>query len=713
MKTNVIHIIISAAVLATAPAAYARQLTPEEALEAATGTQGASAMRTPARQMRLAATYSREGINTIYAFNRDGDGFMLVAADDVSVPILAYSDTGTFPAGELAPNLAAWLDVYSAQIAAAAASGRQVKAATALIGRTDVTPMLKTTWNQDAPFNNQAPMLYGRRSVTGCVATAAAQLLNYYRWPDCGEGTTWYRWNNGGKTLSYNFAAHPFDWDNMLDSYPDGGVGATAAQLDAVAILMYACGMASQMDYSPDASGASDFQLAQGLINNLKYDKSLIWASRDYYPLDVWTGMIYDEISTSHPVMYCGATANNEGHAFVLDGYSSSDGYFHVNWGWGGISDGYFAITTLSPDVQGIGGADAGFAYSQSALLGLRKATSDSAYVPQFCIDGGFFANEAEINRRSSYYINFSDKTGVYSFSLTDVKATFALKLTSTTSSQVQYVGWANGDGITFAPLNGIADFGAIAFLVDGFPKTGTWRVEPVIQVDNKTYPIHVRAGAQQHLTVTCTSSSLKFAQEKMNYVLECKSIDLAPSYTAGVEAIVPAALRNTGNTESGLLKVLLGFFYNNSQQAVLATVDNIGAGSDATIVFTGTIPADVPNGSYPLLMQYQNIDGQTLNIDLDGATIRVGGYDGISEAQTASAAATAYPNPTADHVTFSAPAPIQCATLWRTDGTLVSTTQGDSTPSLTVSLDGILPGIYIATLSTERGVETLRIIKK
>jgi len=704
------HITLLALAAAATFAATARQLTPDEALAAAAGP-ASRVMRAPAAQMRLAATYSHDGLNTIYAFDRDGSdaGFVLVAADDVSVPVLGYSDSGDFRADAMPANLSAWLESYSAQIAAAAASGQRVGVAALRGSRADVAPILTTRWNQDAPYNNQVPLLNDRRCVTGCVATAAAQVLNHYRWPDCGTGTASYKWETGKKTLTYDFSAHPFDWDNMLDTYPNGGNDATAAQRDAVATLMYACGMASAMEYDPVGSGTSDFELGQGLINHLKYDKSLWCIWRDYHPVDEWVDMIYGEISAGYPVLYCGSTQSGAGHAFVLDGYNSADGYFHVNWGWGGLSDGYFAITTLNPESQGIGGASDGFAYSQSALIGLRKAEAGSDYKPYFVLDAALKPTKMTVDRWSEYWVTFneSEEEALYNLSLTKISAKIGLKLTSTAGSQVRYM-WMTSEPMGFDPLSGL---NAIPFSAEAFPLSGTWRIDPVVQVGDKTYPVYVRASEPQYLTVTCTSSNLTFTQPTVDYALVCDQLDLAPAYTAGEDVSISALLRNTGNTDTGLITASLRFAFNN-RWAMFAATENIGANSETPVTFTGKLSADVPDGDYPLQMVYTDINGNWLTVDL-GVKMHIGAYDGINDAAADVAGTSAWPNPATDHVTVAAGAPIRSIALWSAAGAEVLTADGNGTCSATLNLGGIAPGIYIARIATDAGIETLRIIKK
>ena len=202
--------------------ATARQLTPDEALAALRGNS--EAMRAPAaaglQQYTLRSTITDGDLATVYIFSRGADGgYAVVSADDIATPLLGYSDSGSLDADNLPPAMSAWLEGYSRLIAYAARTGARVSAAPAPASRPDVAPILTTTWNQDSPYNDLCPTYGNQRCVTGCAATAIAQVLNSYRWPETGQGTDSYKWETGNRTITYNFGNTTFDWDNMLDSY--------------------------------------------------------------------------------------------------------------------------------------------------------------------------------------------------------------------------------------------------------------------------------------------------------------------------------------------------------------------------------------------------------------------------------------------------------------------------------------------------------------
>lgn len=203
--------------------------------------------------------------------------------------------------------------------------------------------------------------------MTGCVATAMAQVMNYHQWPKQGTGSHTYTTATHGLNVGWNFEMTTFDWDNMLDDYV---FDESAEAENAVATLMAAVGVAVEMNYTPNASGALSSAVAPAMRDYFSYDDAITYRRRDWYGLMEWEDMIYDEIVNVGPVYYDGANSGS-GHAFVCDGYSS-DGYFHFNWGWGGISDGYFRLTALDPASQGIGGSTSGYNWSQGILTGAQ-----------------------------------------------------------------------------------------------------------------------------------------------------------------------------------------------------------------------------------------------------------------------------------------------------------------------------------------------------
>ena len=364
---------------AIAMAASAAPVTPQEAL-----TRASLDSRAP-RAVRSAVTASptlvktmtsSSGAPAVYLFSTKADGFVMLPADDTCLPVLAYGDSHLTAATELPANVAWWLSEYSRQIEYAA-SRQQFTAVTAspaaaAASRAAIAPMVSSKWNQDAPYNSQCPTVSNRQAVTGCLATAMAQIMYYHKYPAAGTGSISYT-DAYRNTYSMDFGT--FDWADMLDTYTYTGSTAdfTAAQGNAVAFLMKSCGYASKMNYSPYGSGATTPDGVTALKTYFGYNPSLYAADRTYYGIDDWEALIYDNLAECGPVLYTGANfEGNEGHAFVCDGYSS-DGFFHFNWGWGGMCDGYFRLTALNPDAVGIGGGSGlGFNFYQDAILGIQ-----------------------------------------------------------------------------------------------------------------------------------------------------------------------------------------------------------------------------------------------------------------------------------------------------------------------------------------------------
>ena len=312
-----------------------------------------------------------------YVFNADNQkGFVVVSGDDRTAPILGYADSGEITEEAMPANMRAWLEGYAEQMKWMDEHGynntatRHAQARRAI--RNPIGPLLTTKWNQDAPYNLLCPTYNGEQTVTGCVATAMAQMMYYHQMP---AKTTKQIPAYRTETNYLSIAAIPvttFDWANMKDTYASSTDQTNAAN-KAVATLMKCVGAAVEMDYDipPGGSGASSTAIPTALINYFGYDKDIKQADRNDYTYAEWVDMIYNELSRG-PVVYCGQSMGG-GHAFVCDGYAEDD-FFHINWGWGGSSDGYFKLSVLSPENQGIGGSstDDGFSFMQDALINVR-----------------------------------------------------------------------------------------------------------------------------------------------------------------------------------------------------------------------------------------------------------------------------------------------------------------------------------------------------
>ena len=326
------------------------------------------------KQVRRAAAV---GDNQFYVFNAEGqNGFVIVSADDRTTPVLGYADKGSLEMNKLPVNARRWLEGYAEEIKAL---GEDVQANThprRVIGA-PVAPLLTCHWDQGAPYNLQCPIDGEYNSVTGCVATAMAQVMYYHKWPQSAT-TAIPAYTTSTKKLNLSeLPATTFKWDQMKDSYSYDETGAAA---DAVAELMRYCGQAVRMDYTSNESGASVG--AAHLINYFGYSKTAQNMNRSYYTTTEWEAMIYKELSNARPVLYSGNSGSG-GHQFVIDGYDDK-GLFHVNWGWGGYADGHFVLSVLNPDGRGIGGGSSSNGYTrwQDAIIGVQPDHGEPAAKP-------------------------------------------------------------------------------------------------------------------------------------------------------------------------------------------------------------------------------------------------------------------------------------------------------------------------------------------
>ena len=409
--------------------AQAEQISPEAAAEiAASFVNARPALRKAhkasqtASNMRLAHTRKKAASdeNAFYVFNRaDNAGFIIVSADDrTAEDVLGYSDGGAdFNEATINPNLRFWLNRYAEEISAiqdndeAALQPRKAKQVTA------IAPLLKNangveiTWYQEAPYNNYCPIDQrdNTRSLTGCVATATSAIMYKWRYPAQGTGTRSYTWKDCKNsscssytniTVTSNFDTVTFDWDNLLPAYE--GVSATAAQENAVASLMYNVGVAAKMQYGGDAnegSGAWTDDMAYGLQNYFGYefDKFItMYTQADYgtaavtpveygVTRDQFTSYFNADLEAGRPILMGGEDTNGGGHEFVCDGRDANN-KFHINWGWEGSGNGYFAITALKPT-----GSTYNFSTNLDALIGLRPAAQGPDVNVTWMADGQLF----------------------------------------------------------------------------------------------------------------------------------------------------------------------------------------------------------------------------------------------------------------------------------------------------------------------------------
>lgn len=392
----------------------------------------------PSKRMVRKST-SNEAENQYYVYeNANGEGWVLIAANDVVRPVLAYSETGHFRTENMPSNVRKWLGKYDHYIARLEADsvvagdetraqwGALRKSPRAAVTHTPVVgPLIKTQWDQDEPYYNKCPGTGTDKAYTGCVATAMAQVMNYWQWPENGFGSKSYlpldpnqpyiwNWPNYSSrytdTIKADFEHTTYNWSAMRNTYSNTPF-IPAASRDAVATLMFHCGVATEMMYGNADDGGSgtytqnmhdwtwglpESEQLGGCAQNalwyyFGYKKSITAYMRDGYTEvyhrqtrviyeswtdEDWTAMIKAELDEKRPILYGGASSEG-GHSFICDGYDE-EGYFHFNWGWSGTGDGYYLLSNLNPGKGGAGGGNYNFSEDQDVLIGIEPDRADT-----------------------------------------------------------------------------------------------------------------------------------------------------------------------------------------------------------------------------------------------------------------------------------------------------------------------------------------------
>ena len=353
----------------------AKRITQWQAQQQAYSFWGKQMPQKAKAKSRAATTASPS--DAYYVFNNDAGGFVIIAGDDAVTPVLGYTSTGSFDAENLPDGLKDLLKSYERQIAALGDNyvANQTATRAAFTGEN----LLNTAkWNQGNPFNKYTPNNY----VTGCVATAGAIVMKHHGYPAKGTGSHSYTWN--GKTWTANFE-HDYDWANMPAKYD----GTNDAAFDGVARLMADLGVAVEMQYNKDGSGAYIGNLVTALQKYYGYSKLSHLMAIEDVGAEAWNSRLREEIDANRPVLYAASDPAAGGHAFVIDGYK--DESFSVNWGWGGYCDGFYKIGALNPESAGKPTGDK-YNVSQSAVFGMEPSDGTEK------ISGmGFLTNVGEL----------------------------------------------------------------------------------------------------------------------------------------------------------------------------------------------------------------------------------------------------------------------------------------------------------------------------
>ena len=414
------------------------------------------------KQFGETKAFARSGgiteVEPFYIFNVENKGgFVIISGDDRMPDILGYSDHGSLDL-QTAPCNVKWLLGYYKKVANSLTE-QPNKVKTRSIDRSSmsfISPLITTTWDQGTPYNDLCPVYNGHRCITGCVATAMAQVIYYNRWP---QGAT-------NKVEAYTsqplgiempeLDPTEFAWDNMTNA-------------DISRLMLY-CGQSVKMEYGVDGSGANPMMIAPALINVFGYSQTTHQVYRNSYQDDDWELLLYKELSEGRPIIYDGQGSGG-GHEFVCDGYDGN-GRFHFNWGWSGSEDGFFALTNLNP-----GGSD--YTSDQTATISIQPPTGNVVNRPKAVVKEVYYGGSRIVSRQASG-----------SFTDINLSSTLVSDLSESMSLQIGY-GLYDSDGLQQVLYEESHTFPVgeeyrmdATFAIPSTISDGTYRVVPICRTD-------------------------------------------------------------------------------------------------------------------------------------------------------------------------------------------------------------------------------------
>ena len=363
-----------------------------------------------------------------YVFNREGGGFVIISGEDSAVPILGFSETGSFQTEGMPENIRHWFDSYTAQINYLRNTGEQQRSSGAALWERAAREGIRSysvvkriatpSWGQGSPFNNLCPNVDGDRSVTGCVCTALCEVMFYHKWPLTTKGDllpdySYTTDKNNTQTITGHNLSTSYDWSKMKTSYKGSY---TTEEATAIATLMHDVGVMLESSYNPTGTGAYAESIPTAVIHYMDYDSSAYLAYREEFSNKEWCDLIRNDIDAGLPVIY-GGDGDGGGHEFVVDGYATED-FFYVNWGWTGTDNGYFKISSFMLD------KDYDFRFNISAVFGLKKNAGgkpverllyyvDNSYKGGITLSSGSFTKGKTVTVSVNNLCNYGEGTFV------------------------------------------------------------------------------------------------------------------------------------------------------------------------------------------------------------------------------------------------------------------------------------------------------------
>ena len=635
MRTKLLFIL--ALLLTAGMEAWAQHVTPEQAKEKASQFLKANYARTGGKRSAPAAS----ALKTAVVFNAKDtsgqpylyavtdtrqSGFVLVSGDERFNAVLGYSDDGTFDEQNMPDNMRDFLQGYidemkyleSIDYQPTESARRVAPAAFATIA-----PMLTSQWNQGYPYNMYCPQYdnYGNKCPTGCLATALAQVMRYQGlYKKAGQSTTTLKAIPAytTSTMKYTILEKPirtFDWTKMTGTTPS-----TSEAKEEVARLMEYIGSGVKIDYRQGGTGGSVSYIPSLMTDVFGYDSKVREVNRNNYSDYEWLNMMYHELSTNGPVMYSGQ-ATNGGHGFVLDGYKyeNNEHLFHINWGWGGMSDGYFLLSVCYPDEQGIGGStsQAGFNRAQGAIIDMNPNGSGTQQSNIRLYDYKITLGKTSFTRNSSsesfqltgiqhLFANILSQAYTFDFGVGWVNTNGEITLLTeyTTGYSLNYGRAINCTNATYYTPTGVTDGEYRLIGVSKEHGTDTWWRNN----NSENYYIRATVSGNQLTLEICNANSMQLTGSMTT-----------TGNTVGQAVTVTANVTNNGSLYFGDL-MLAQIESGGSPVIVDQKQVEIAKGTTATVNFSYT-PTKAGNFTLVLLNKQNQTFGSQQSITINAAT--------------------------------------------------------------------------------------------
>ena len=495
----------------------------------------------------------------LYIYNiGEDDGFVIVGGDERVPEILGYADKGCINPFDMPENMRSWLEGYAEEILALQnstaegfAQGYNVEASAPIFKapayHKAIPYFLECEWNQDAPFSLKCPVISGNNAPTGCAATALAQVLYYLR-PDRVTSIPGYV----TETMNISMPTLPatsFNWNIMRSNYLSSDADNSAKE---VARLMLYCGQALEMDYKKSSSAASTSDIIQGAKDYFGLSNSASQIYRKTVTSEAWDNIIYDEVSSYRPVVVSGRNAS-AGHAFLCDGYDGN-GLYHINWGWGGTSNGFFHLNRLNPDSQGIGGSNDGYNEDNYILVGLELKNSLDDVVAVSTYD--IHDCSASATRKTYFSPQISAKFKNNSTTITDYEMCWGVF-----DGNGNLIDRSNSVDIMALKSGYIRTLNNMTFNFGASLRDGTYYLRALSrQVDGGNHEWKQNPGSQVFFIKmvvkgnTATFQLPKRPGEMCDYRISNASLE--GNRVANVDQVLSFDVKNTGETFTGVLQL-------------------------------------------------------------------------------------------------------------------------------------------------------------